>query len=195
MSAPAFADPVFQSQATFRAVLAAMSRPGTIQRCGGDLAPPAPLAAAAGAALLTLIDFETPVWLSPAFVASEVGQWLRFHIDAPIVDAPDRAAFALIDLERDALELASCAQGTSEYPDRSTTIVAQAASLADDGPLRLAGPGIRGDARLGFAPSPTDFLAQWRNNGQKFPLGVDLILASGDRLVGLPRTTRILGAA
>jgi alpha-D-ribose 1-methylphosphonate 5-triphosphate synthase subunit PhnH len=195
MTAPAFADPVFQSQATFRAVLTAMSRPGTILRCGADLAPPAPLAAAAGAALLTLIDFETPVWLSPAFASPEVGAWLRFHTDAPIVDAPDRAAFALIDLERDALDLASFAQGTAEYPDRSTTIVAQAASLAEDGALRLAGPGIRGDARLGIAPFSADFLAQWRDNGQKFPLGVDLILTAGDRLAGLPRTTRILGAA
>lgn len=195
MTAPAFLDPVFQSQATFRAVLAAMSRPGKSVRCGAGLTPPAPLRAAAGAALLSLIDFETPLWLSPAFANSEVGAWLRFHTDAPLVGAPDSAAFALIDLETDALDLSPYARGTAEYPDRSTTIVAQVAAVSEDGPLRLSGPGVRGEQRLGFAPFPHDFQTQWRDNGRGFPLGVDLILATGDHVVGLPRATRILGAA
>ena len=57
MTALAFADPVFESQATFRSVLHAMASPGQIVDAGEALAPPAPLGRAAAAALLTLADF------------------------------------------------------------------------------------------------------------------------------------------
>ena len=195
MSAPAFADPGLQSQATFRAVLTALSRPGTVVACGSELNPPAPLAPAAAAALLTLADFETSLWLSPAFAASEVGEWLRFHTDARLAASPDRAVFALMDLAHDAFDLSAFAQGTAEYPDRSTTIIAQAASLNGAPALRLAGPGIQAEAELGLSPLPQNFVTHYRANGERFPLGVDLIFVAGDRLVGLPRSTRIVGDA
>ena len=67
MTALAFADPVFESQAVFRRIMRAMAAPGTILVCGEALAPPAPLAPAAAAALLTLADFETPLWIAPSF--------------------------------------------------------------------------------------------------------------------------------
>ncbi len=192
MNSPAFADPVMQSQAAFRAILTAMSRPGTIVTAGERLAPPAPLAPAAAAALLALADYETPLWLSPAF-APEIGQWLAFHTDARLVNAPHRAFFALVDLETDALDLEAFALGTLPYPDRSTTIVAQARTLSPDGALSLAGPGIKGEARFDFQPRPADFAARWRANGAKFPLVVDVILAAGVRLAALPRSATIFG--
>jgi alpha-D-ribose 1-methylphosphonate 5-triphosphate synthase subunit PhnH len=72
MTAFAFADPVFESQATFRSVLHAMASPGQIVDAGEALAPPAPLGRAAAAALLTLADFETPLWIAPSFAGSGV---------------------------------------------------------------------------------------------------------------------------
>ena len=195
MSAPAFADPVFQSQATFRAVLEAMSRPGRIVSCGAGLAPPAPLSLAAAAILLTLCDYETPLWLSPAYATSEVGAWARFHTGAPAAPTPDRAAFALIDLSKDTLDLSRFAQGAPDFPDRSTTIVAEVATLAATGPLQLKGPGVKGVASLGLAPLPADFLAQWLANGAGFPLGVDMIFTAEARAAAFPRSTRVSGAA
>jgi len=190
MSAVAFADPTFDSQAAFRRIMQAMARPGTVYVCGEALAPPAPLGRAAAAALLTLADFETPLWIAPSFPAA-VADYLVFHTGAPRVAASDRAAFALVDLAADGLDLSSFALGTAEYPDRSTTIVAQAASL-DLGPrLGLSGPGIRGEAQLAIAPLPAGFVGQWAENRAGFPLGVDLVFAADARLAALPRSTAL----
>ena len=194
MSALAFADPTFESQTAFRRIMCAMSAPGTILACGEALAPPPPLARAAAAALLTLADFETPLWIAPSFPAA-VGDYLAFHCGAPRAVAPDKATFALIDLTADGLDLSRFALGTAEYPDRSTTIVAQVSSL-DAGPrLRLSGPGIKSDATFAVSPLPTDFLAQWAANRAGFPLGVDLTFVADFRLVALPRSTAIAEGA
>ncbi len=194
MSALAFADPTFESQAAFRRIMRALSAPGTILACGVTLAPPPPLARAAAAALLTLADFETPLWIAPSFPAA-IGDYLAFHTGAPRAVAPDKAAFALIDLSADSFDLARFAWGTAEYPDRSTTIVAQASTLGAGQRLRLSGPGLRGEATLAVSPLPTDFIAQWAANRAGFPLGVDLIFVADARLAALPRSTKIAEGA
>ncbi len=194
MTALAFADPVFDSQAVFRRIMRAMAVPGTIFPCGEALTPPAPLAPAAAAALLTLADFETPLWIAPSFAAANrgaVAAYLTFHTGAPLAPSPETAAFALIDLAADGLRLERFAQGTAEYPDRSTTVVAQGAALGEGPALRLAGPGVAGEAELRAAPLPPDFLAQWAANRAGFPLGVDLILAAGTQLACLPRSVAL----
>ena len=38
---------------------------------------------------------------------------------------------------------------------------------------------------------PRHFVEQWKQNGQRFPRGVDIILAAPDSIACLPRTTRI----
>jgi alpha-D-ribose 1-methylphosphonate 5-triphosphate synthase subunit PhnH len=193
MSAAAFADPSRDSQAAFRAILDATARPGTVKACGATLTPPAPLCAAAAAALLTLADFETPLWLAPAFAGGEAAAWLKFHTGAPLAASAGKAAFALVDAA--GFDLARFAQGTADYPDRSTTVILQLDSLRQGDLLRLAGPGVRGEAALQISPLPRDFLDQWAANGAAFPLGVDLILAAGAEIAALPRSTRIARGA
>jgi alpha-D-ribose 1-methylphosphonate 5-triphosphate synthase subunit PhnH len=194
MSALAFADPTFESRAAFRRIMRAMSAPGTIVDCGDALAPPPPLARAAAAALLTLVDFETPLWIAPSFPV-EVGEYLAFHSGAPRAATPGKAAFALIDLAADGLDLARFAWGTAEYPDRSTTIVAQASTLAAGWRWRLSGPGIQGEAALAVSPLPAAFHAEWAANHAAFPRGVDLILVADASLVALPRSTAVIEGA
>ena len=90
-----FADPVFAAQATFRAVLDAMARPGSIQRIDTALTPPPPLARGAAAVALTLADHDTPVWLGADLAAHPgIAEWLRFHCGCEIVAEPALAAFA-----------------------------------------------------------------------------------------------------
>lgn len=188
-----FADSVLGAQAVFRAVMEALSRPGIARPLAEQAGPPAPLTPELGAVALTLCDHDSPVWLDPSLAASPaVTDWLRFHTGAPLVAEPARAQFALVADPSRLPTLSDFAQGTDEYPDRSTTII-----LAGSAPTRqvtLTGPGIKD--RLATAlplPSP-DFLAQWAENRARFPRGVDLLLVGAGAVIGLPRTTRILEA-
>ena len=185
--AAGFAEPVLDSQAAFRAILDAMAQPGRIATLPVELNPPTPLAPASLASLLSLCDHETPLWLDDT--ATRFAASFRFHCGAPIVDAPDKAAFALCCDPLPAL--AGFAPGTAEYPERSTTVICQVSALGDGVPLILRGPGIDGSATLAVAGLPDDFCAQWEANGALFPQGVDVILTQGHRLAALPRSVKI----
>jgi len=194
MSALAFTDPAVESQAAFRAILRAIASPGAIEPCARGLAPPARLSPAAAAAILTLADFETPVWIAPSLAAGgEAVAYLKFHTGAPLAASPRDAAFALLDLEWDSLDLKSFAQGAPDYPDRSTTVVAETRFLAGRRGMRISGPGVSGTKEIEFGPAPGDFLSQWEANRSTFPLGVDLILTHGIELAVLPRSVRVTG--
>jgi alpha-D-ribose 1-methylphosphonate 5-triphosphate synthase subunit PhnH len=181
---PGFADPVTDAQRCFRAVLDAMARPGHMATVSG-VAPPAPFRAAFAAAVLTLVDHETPVWLDPS--AQACADWIGFHTGAafrPILEAEFALALALPDL-------ATLNAGTHEAPETSATVILQVASLSAGRIYRLAGPGLREPAVLRVDGLPEDFVAQWRRNHTLFPRGIDLVLCAGDALTALPRTVQI----
>lgn len=193
--ARAFADPVHGAQQTFRAVMNAMARPGTLQPVDGLAEAPAPLSPVAGAVAVALADYETPLWLdAPLAAAPEVAAWLAFHTGARTGAAPAEAAFALAAAPAGLPDLAGFALGSDIYPDRSTTLILQVDDFTADGAstrLRLAGPGIRGHATLAVAGLPADIVARLAANQALFPRGVDLILAGPAAVAALPRTTRV----
>lgn len=188
---PAWDDSVHDAQQAFRAVLKALSEPGTLQTLPFALTAPAPLDIASTAVCLTLCDCDTPLWLNGAAANPALDAYLRFHCGAPIVATPGAAAFALIVAPQDGVQLDQFAQGSPEYPDRSATLVIQVASLTQGPQRRLTGPGIAGETLLCVDGLPDNFDAQWQHNAAAFPLGVDVILCCGNALVGLPRTTHI----
>ncbi|MBB5049828.1 alpha-D-ribose 1-methylphosphonate 5-triphosphate synthase subunit PhnH [Rhodopseudomonas rhenobacensis] len=186
-----FADKVTAAQSTFRAVMDAMARPGRICKVAAALPAPAPLMPAVAAIALTLFDHDTPIWLDAAVVRHrEVGQWLKFHCSAPVVEEASVASFALVADPARMPALDCFALGSNDYPDRSTTLILQVASLTDGAPLELSGPGIRGTTALAATVS-ADLIAQLALNRELFPRGVDLVLVAGDEVVALPRSTRI----
>ena len=191
MLSAGFADPVRASQATFRAVLDAMARPGTVHPIAAVPSAPAPLSAGAAAIALTLCDHDTPAWLDGDLRASaDVAAWLRFHCGCPVIDDPGRAAFAftrgVAAPAFDAFNL-----GTADYPDRSTTLVLQVERLLPGAGLALTGPGIRDCNRLQASPLPDDMAARLARNHGLFPRGIDLLLTSADAVAGLPRSVRV----
>jgi alpha-D-ribose 1-methylphosphonate 5-triphosphate synthase subunit PhnH len=187
-----FADPVFNAQTVFRTVMDAMARPGAVQKLPALARPPAPLWATAGAIALALCDNDTPLWLDPALqAASTVKSWLGFHTGAALANTPADAHFALIAAPAEMMALDAFSQGTQEYPDRSTTLILQVSDLASGAPLLLQGPGIETTATIAPAQMPRHFVEQWKQNNQRFPRGIDIILATPDSIACLPRTTRI----
>ena len=189
--APGFSDPVFQPQAAFRALLAALSEPGTLQQVASEITPPEGLATATATALLTLADYETPVWLPEALRNGPAGAWLRFHCAAALVDSPAEAAFAVIDGTASEPKLSAFNLGTDQFPDRSTTVIVQVTGLEGGTTLALAGPGIPGTRTTAPQGLRSGFTDELRENGALYPLGVDVLLAHGERLIGLPRSTQV----
>jgi len=185
-------DEVLDGQRCFRALLEAMSRPGRVVRLGAALpVPPAPLAPASYTFLLALADFETPVWLDPEARRPEVESTLRFRCGCPLTADPAAATFAVVTDAAALPGLESFAQGTPEYPDRSTTIVLQVADLGTGETLRLRGPGVLGEAELRVSGARSGLWAELRAKRASFPQGVDLVLVAGERVAALPRSTLV----
>ena len=186
---PGFADPVLDAQASFRSILEALSRPGRIQHIAPRIAPPTPLCAAAGAALLSLADADTPLWSD---AGERVSEWLRFHCGAPITPDIGTARFALACAFAPALHALDV--GTDEDPQLGATLILQVAGLIADEGWSLTGPGIQHEHRLRVLGAPPDFLAAWARNHALFPRGVDVLLCAGDSIAALPRSVVIAEA-
>ena len=189
--APGFADPVVQSQQTFRAALDAMAHPGRIVPLPAAPPPPLPLNPAAYALCLALVDFETPLWLDEAAATDEVIESLRFHCGCPLVDAPEAARFALIAGTDALLPLDAFDPGLDPYPDRSATLIIQVQTMAPSPGVRLFGPGIADRAALDLACVPAGFWREWRRNHALYPRGVDVIFAAPDTMAALPRSVAV----
>jgi alpha-D-ribose 1-methylphosphonate 5-triphosphate synthase subunit PhnH len=186
MLQPGFADPVAGAQSCFRAVLDAMARPGRIHEAGVDLTPPVPLAPATAAVLLTLLDYDTPVWLDQAAVAARA--WIGFHCGAPIVPAIGACGFAVALALPD---LATLPAGSHEAPESAATLVLQVNAFGRGRIYRLAGPGLREPVLLSVDGLPAGFASAWQENHALFPRGVDIVLCAGTSLAALPRSVAL----
>jgi alpha-D-ribose 1-methylphosphonate 5-triphosphate synthase subunit PhnH len=190
---PGFADKVKSAQSTFRSVMDALARPGSVQRIVAAAGTPAPMMRGAAAIALTLFDHDTPIWLDAAMSAtSDVAKWLKFHTGAPVVQDCSICGFALIGDAGALPELDRFSLGSDEYPDRSTTLILQVASLADGDTIELRGPGIDGSATMQAAIEPPDLFERLAINEKLFPRGIDVVLVADDSIVAIPRTTRLV---
>ncbi len=191
-----FRDPVLGSQAMFRVVLNALSRPGVIQAIpevgveGPSIVSPEVLAI-----LLTLCDQDTPVWLDDELRVNAVGRWLSFHANCLLTSDPSRASFGILRDRPGNPALCDFALGDPRYPDRSTTLLVCVESLSGGSPLILDGPGIESSIRIAPLGLPDGFVAAAQANHALYPLGLDFLLVAGHAVSGLPRTTRIVPEA
>ncbi len=188
-----FADKVLSAQSTFRSVMDAMARPGSVQRIVAAAGAPAAMMSGAAAIALTLFDHDTPVWLDPLMSeTSDVTKWLKFHTGAPVVLDSSICSFALIGDASALPALDRFSLGSNEYPDRSSTLILQVESLTQGESLELRGPGIDGTAVLRAAIQPADLFERLAVNAALFPRGIDVVLVHGDSIVAIPRTTRLV---
>lgn len=189
---PGFEDLTRDSQKTFRALLSALSEPGKVMDLPAKVGVPEGMNLACAAACLTLIDFETTVWLQAGF-SSAVKDWLRFHTGCSFVKNPADADFAVVkDLQ--AVSLPQFCWGTAEVPESSTTLLVQVESLTEGEFVVLSGPGILGERTV--APSvSSSFWQLWMENHAAHPRGVDCFFLSRSEVVGLPRSVRAVVSA
>ena len=162
------------ANATFDALLWALSRPGQIRRL------PAPSDAPIVEAL---IDRECRVYAADPRLMPRVLQ-----TGAEITD-PALADFAFFGVMAEARDLCNVRVGSDLYPDDGATVILNA--RFDLGPvLRLKGPGVEDACKVQIGGLPEGF---WdlRTRLLRYPMGFDLFLRDGDAVMGLPRSTHV----
>jgi len=97
--------------------------------------------------------------------------------------------FATLGSAADVAALAGLRIGTLPYPDEAATLFAPA-RIGSGQTLRLSGPGIKNTLTIEIGGIDPSFWPM-REKAIRYPLGWDLYLADGDRLVGIPRSTKI----
>ena len=178
---PGFAHSGRDSQACFRAVLDAISRPGTLHVLTGTTVDAPGLDPATAAVLLTLCDPETPVCLQLG--SAVTAAWLAFHAGCPAAPLSGAQFVATAALDWPAYDT-----GTDDEPERGATVILQLPALGTGTPYTLSGPGIEQTATLAATGLPPNFAAAWARNHAQFPRGLDLILCAGRTLAALPRS-------
>lgn len=168
MAAPSRAD--LRDAAAFAAVLAALSRPGTIHDLpGGE-----------GAVIDALLDGECRVHAVPDAEAAVARTGARLapqaRCDHAVMGAPEDAGWA-----------SRVPVGSQLHPEGGATVLLRA--RFDIGArLRLTGPGIDGAREVRVATADGLWAAR---SVHVYPLGFDLLLIDGESLMGLPRSTRV----
>ncbi len=187
-----FARPVFESQGTFRAILEAMSRPGSLVALPVRAEGPRGWSGGMASVVLTLCDMDTPVWLDGPAASDDALRFLRFHCACPLTDAPAKASFAVVMSHQAMPPLGAFSLGSAEYPETSATVLLATDFHADTSEtIGVTGPGVDGQGQLPLAWLPAGFPDVWRGNGSLFPRGVDVILVGQSHIVGLPRTLKM----
>lgn len=186
-----FDDVSTESAGIFRAVLDAISRPGTMQNQSVSLAPPAPLLPTCAAVILTLVDNDTPLWIAPELMGDNVSQYLKFHTGAVLVEKAADAAFAVFSAGH-IPDLSQFQLGTAEYPDRSATMIIQIDGHGEAAPVSLAGPGIKHKQEFSVPGLDEAFWRKVRNNNSRFPLGLDFVFCLQQGIAACPRSSAVM---
>jgi alpha-D-ribose 1-methylphosphonate 5-triphosphate synthase subunit PhnH len=194
---PGFNDTVHDAQRVFRALLDALSRPGSIVAIDSalpgnhamrdGLAGRVPLAAFAS--LLALTDYSTPVYLHHE--DRMFGDALRFHASAPLTNDCREASFVYLDDAANMPSLQAFSQGEPETPEDAATLFIRVPSLTEGEALNWTGPGIEAKSTVRIAGLSREF---WRERAAltaQFPCGIDCYFVAGSAIVGLPRTTHV----
>lgn len=184
-----FQNPVADAQFSFRRILKAISEPGTCVKL-----PAVPgfgaLGSASACVLLTLIDNDTPLWISASLNDDILRNNLRFHTGAVLTEDPSSVSFALADSGLDSATLLAFPCGDEMSPELATSVIVQLNGLSGGPALRLTGPGIESERVI--TPQLPDAVRQYLLNRQhRFPLGLDFMFTCGDELIAVPRTTRV----
>lgn len=163
-----------RDNATFEALMWALSRPGLPR----DLPE-----AGEGAIIDALLDRECRAHAAdPALLPALT----RAGAEIAPLEAADHVFLGQLT---DAGLLAAIARGSDLYPDGGATVVLRA-RIGSGPALRLTGPGVNGALTIQLGDLPGGFWPA-RAAAIRYPMGWDLFIIDGARVIGLPRSTRI----
>lgn len=176
-------DPVHDTRTCFRALVDAMSRPGTIHELQ---TPPAD-----HAVLATLVDHEVTLYTTDEEISEALAREGRLseapRSEAAIVHATESTDGGVRELTR----------GTRKEPSGGATIVYRVDGLfvgdeaQEELTLELQGPGVPGRRTLavdGFPAAEARALADAQSS---YPRGVDAVLATEYTIAALPRSVNM----
>ncbi|TCM76717.1 phosphonate C-P lyase system protein PhnH [Rhizobium sp. BK068] len=166
-----------RTNATFEELMWALSRPGLVRAL-----PSSGLAAIGESLLDRECSFAVLHDLDVAQALGRTGARAAALPDADYV-------FATADTREKASAFASLRIGTLAYPDHAATLFVPA-KFGFGSRLRLAGPGVKDSVTIAIDGIDPRFW-QVRAEAMRYPLGWDVYLVDGDRVIGLPRSTKI----
>jgi len=191
-------DDIFDSQATFRALLDALSRPGTIRRLPARPYASAPqgFCAPALTILKTMCDHRVSFSIGSSSRRPDLVSYLTMNLSTPFEEV-EKADYVLFEGERFDPDFANLNHGTLEFPEFSATALLCVRRLSDGGQialpgssLRFRGPGVKGTASLRAAGLDARYLEERSRANQFYPMGIDLFLVDADgRVAGIPRVS------
>ena len=192
-------DEVHAAQRTFRLLLNALSRPGTLETLS-DRMPDVPCGVDPHVALVafTLLDQEVRFATSgpaPARLAGYIARRTGAR-QAP----PEEAGFLFASGEDPDAPLARLPVGSPEFPEQGGTAVltVERLSVKDDGDgpwsvMTLSGPGVAAMTQVHVRGLTGAVVDSFVDLNREYPLGIDALLIDLDgRVIGLPRTVRIV---
>ncbi|GMU41187.1 MAG: hypothetical protein AMXMBFR23_20530 [Chloroflexota bacterium] len=173
-------------QRTFRALLSAMSMPGTIEtveaRRAEDGEWGAPIAVAQ-----SLLDHEVTFHVAAAPGPEETILRRTGSRTAPL----ERAGYVFADAEHALAAVERSVEGPLEEPERSATVVILCETVGEGAlTLTLSGPGVDGETTLRVGGLDPRVIRARTERNWPFPTGIDLVLVDPTgRLAALPRST------
>lgn len=186
-----FMDPVFDSQAVFRTVLSCNAYPGRAFTLNRSVDGPGPFCAATAALCLTLLDFETSLWLDDEGRVDHIVDWLSFHCTVSLTKDHRKTLFAIVIDPQSMPGLLEFSPGEVEAPELGSTLIVQVPSLVDGLVTQWSGPGIRDKVWPRIGGLPAQFWPDREMIREIYPRGVDVFFTSGSSIVGLPRTVHV----
>ena len=177
-------DPVADTRRTFRALVDAMARPGTVHAV--------PVGPADRAVIATLVDHEVTLRSDDGELTDRLAGEGRFDpaplAEADVVHTTDGSGDSIAEARR----------GTLEEPSDGATVVYRVEQVSTDldsssgaTTLSLTGPGVPDRREVLVEGFPSTAVDAFEATTAGFPRGIDVVLASAKRIAALPRTVTV----
>lgn len=177
-------DPVSDTQACFRALVDAMSRPGTVHET--------PVGPADHAVLATLVDHEVTVCTPDSNIRTALANEGRY------TEAPAEKADIVHEPDPPGVDCTSLSRGSLKEPGDGATIVYRLDDIETEKErsnwtqVTVSGPGVPGKRQLALDGFPVREARRLATAQSSYPRGVDAVLATEDWLAALPRSVELV---